>query len=210
MTGAFQQAAEQARQAAQQNAAPTSGAPQGSSLMEDSGDGGSSLFGGEKLPGLFHKFVMVGEKRTGIITKPPVDRNSFDIAGKPKFWDQSKNDGKGGVVNYDTGRPLKDTVIVLQTEYRYTPQEISDRNIDPLDVEDDKGLRGIFASGEEKKAIMKAIKAARVRTETEMVGMRLTLWRTGKVKKGDFEGWTWEATLEPRTVESLRLATGVN
>lgn len=193
MTNAFDQA-RQALAAQQQGSA--SAAPAGGSGLTDGEDGQSSLFGGEKLASLFNKFVTVGEKRTGIIMKPPADRNSFDIAGKPKFWDPTANGGKGAVTNIDTGRPMKDTVIVLQTEYRFTPQEIADRSIDPLDVEEDKGVRGIFASGEQKKAIMKAVKAARVRTETQMVGMRLTIWRTGKIKKGDFEGWTWEATLE--------------
>lgn len=191
MTNSFQQAAAQAQQAAQ-SAAPSSPAPQGSSLMDDDGNGGSSLFGGEKLPSLFNKFVMVGEKRTGIIASPPRDKQSTDQAGKLKFWDNDKREA----VTYDTGRKLMDTVIVLDTEYRFTPQEISDRNIDPADVEDDNGRRGIFASGAQKKAIMAAVKAARVRTEKEMVGMRLTVWRTGKIKKGDFDSWTWDATLE--------------
>jgi hypothetical protein len=186
---AFQRAAAQAAQ----SAAPTSPAPAGgSSLMDDDGNGGSSLFGGESLSSLFNKFVVTGEKRTGIIVEPPRDKQSYDIAGKPKFWD---NDARK-VVNHDTGRPLMDTLIILDTEYRFTPQEIGDRNIDPLDVEEDKGRRGLFASGDMKAAIKKAIKAARVRTEKEMVGMRLTIWRTGKVKKGEFDSWTYEATLE--------------
>lgn len=190
---AFEDAARQAaaRQAGNA-AAPTSPAPQGSSLMEDDGNGGSSLFGGEKLPSLFNKFITVGEKRTGIIAAPPRDKQSRNVAGELKFWD----DAAKKVVTYDTGSPLKDTVIVLDTEYRFTPQEISDKGLSEMDVEDDNGRRGIFASGDQKKAIMRAIKAARVRTEKEMVGMRLTVWRTGKVKKGDFDSWTWDATLE--------------
>jgi hypothetical protein len=178
--------------AAQQVAQNTGTAPQGSSSLTDPEDGGSSLFGGEKLYSLFNKFVMQGEQRTGIIAKPPVDRQSRNVAGEPKFWD---NEAKK-VVTHDTGRPLMDTVIVLDTEYRLTSQEIADRQIDPIDVEDDKGQRGIFASGDLKKAIIKAIKAARVRTESEMVGMKLTVWRTGKVKKGEFDSWTWNAKLE--------------
>jgi hypothetical protein len=115
--------------------------------------------------------------RTGIIMKPPVDRQSRDVDNNPKFWD----DVAKKVVTHDTGRPLNDTVIVLQTEYRYTAQEIADRGLDDLDVQDDKGVRGVFASGDLKKAIMKAIREARVRTEKEMVGMRLTLDRGKKV-----------------------------
>lgn len=176
------------RAAASAQATQTAGtsAPEGTG-MTDSEDGQSSLFGGEKLPSLFHKFVMPGESRTGIIAKPPVDRHDRDINGDPKFWDpQAKK-----VTNVDTGRPMKATVIVLQTDYRYTPQEIADRNIDPLDVEDDKGIRGIFASGEMKAAIMKAVKVARVRRESEMVGMRLTVTRGRKVKiEGNKDKWT--------------------
>ena len=178
MTSAFQQAAAQAAQAAQASSASAAG--NGSSVMDDE-DGQSSLFGGEKLPGLFHKFVPGSEERTGIITKPPRDVQSRGVDGKPKFWDNEKRE----VVTYDTGRKLNDTVIVLQTEYRFTPQEVEDRNIDPMDVEDDKGIRGIFASGDLKDAIKKAIKAARVRTETEMVGMRLTVTRGKKVDIGN-------------------------
>lgn len=177
---AFQQAAQKLAEQ-RTAAAPTSGAPQGSSLMDEDGNGGSSLFGGEKLYSLFNKFVPGSEERTGIITKPPVDRQSTDVAGKPKFWDNEKRE----VVAYDTGRPLKDTVIVLQTEYRLTPQEIEDRSIDAADVEDDNGVRGIFASGDLKAAIIKAIKVARVRTEAEMVGMRLTVTRGKKVDIGN-------------------------
>ena len=178
MTSAFEAAAQKAAQAAQQNtAAPAS---QGSSLMDDDGNGGSSLFGGEKLYSLFNKFVPGSEERTGIITKPPVDRQSTGVDGKPKFWDNEARK----VTDVDTGRPLKDTVIVLQTEYRLTPQEIEDRNIDAVDVEDDKGIRGIFASGDLKAAIIKAIKQARVRTEAEMVGMRLTVTRGKKMDIG--------------------------
>ena len=168
MTDAFAAAA--AAQAAA--AAETSSTP-----LVDEEDGGSSLFGGEKLPGLFNKFVPAGVARTGIIAKAPKDRQSRDIDGNPKFWDEANKK----VTITDTGRPLNDTVIVLDTEYRFTPEEIEARAIDPMDVEDDKGRRGLFASGDMKKAIMKAIREARVRRESEMVGMRLTVIRGRKV-----------------------------
>lgn len=153
----------------------------GSTGLTDPEDGGSSLFGGEKLYSLLNKFVMPGQTVTGIITKAPVDRQSRGVDGKLKFWDAQKEE----VTSVDTGRPLKDTVIVLQTEYRLTAQDIADRNIDPLDVEDDKGLRGVFANGDLKAAIMRACKAARVRSEKEMVGMRLTITRGKKIPIGN-------------------------
>lgn len=177
MTSAFHDAAEKLRQQ-QQSTAPTSGAPAGSSLTEDSEDGQSSLFGGEKLPSLFNKFVMPGQERTGVITKPPRDVHSRNLNGEPKFWDAETK----SVVTHDTGRPLKDTVVVLQTDYRFTEQEIADRGIDPVDVEDDNGVRGVFLNGDLKKAVMAEIKRNRIRRESEMVGMRLTLNRGRKEK----------------------------
>jgi hypothetical protein len=182
---AFEKAAEQARQASQGNTAPAAG--NGSSLMEDDGNGGSSLFGGEKLFSLFNITIPGSAERTGIITKPPRDKHSTNRAGERKYWDA---DAKK-VVTFDTGRPFMDTVIVLQTEYRLTPAEVEALGVDPLDVEDDKGMRGIFASGDLKDAIKKAIKQARVRTESEMVGMRLTVSRGKKVDiPGGKTKWT--------------------
>lgn len=190
MSDAFSRAAASAQ--ATQNAGTAE--PEGTGLTGD-GDGGSSLFGGEKLPALFNKFVMPGESRTGIITKPPVDRHDRGVDGL-KYWEGDWKNGK--VVTYDTGKPMKATVFVLQTAYRFTPQEIADRSIDPLDVEDDKGVRGIFASGEMKKAIIAACRKARVRRESEMVGMRLTVTRGKKVPiDGGKTKWTdITATLE--------------
>jgi len=191
MTDPFAAAAAAATAAATQ---PTSPAP-AQGLIDQNEDGGSSLFGGEKLPGLFNKFTMPGEWRTGIITKPPVDRQSRDMAGNLKYWDPDKNEP----TTVNTGRPLNDTVIVLQTEYRYTPQEIADRNLDPIDVEDDKGIRGIFASGDEKKAIIKAVRESRLRKESEMVGWRLSGRRMKKepIPGTGFSKWTgWEYKLE--------------
>lgn len=149
--------------------------------MTEDEDGQSSLFGGEKLPSIFNKFVMPGESRTGIITKPPVDRQDRAMTGDPKFWDPIAKK----VTSVDTGRPMNATVIVLQTDYRYTAQEIADRGIDPLDIEDDKGVRGLFATGEMKKAIQKAVRQARLRRESEMVGWRLTVTRGKKVPMAD-------------------------
>jgi len=162
--------------------------------MTDEGDGGSSLFGGEKLPGLFHKFVMAGEWREGIITKPPRDVQSRDMAGKPKFWDEAASKP----TTENTGKPLNDTLIVVQTQYMFTEQEISDRDIDPLDVEDFKGVRGMWLNGEAKQAFIKAIRKARVRTESELVGYKVR-GRRGKkvpVPGTTFQKWTdWEFEL---------------
>lgn len=185
MTDAFNDAAAKAAEAAraaQANSNPN--AP----LVDEDDTGSSGLFGGEKLPGLFNKFVLPGTKRTGIIAKPPTQRQARDVDGKLKFWDEDE----GKVTSVNTGRKLMDSVIVLQTDYRYTPEEIADRNIDPLDVEDDKGMRGIFASGDLKSAIMRAIRVAKVRSESEMVGMRLTVDRGKKVPIPGTQKTRWE------------------
>ena len=170
-------AAEAARQAAaQSNAQPA----QSDSIDED--EGSSSIFGGEKLPSIFNKFVMPNTERSGIITKLPVDKQSRDVDGKPKFWDDNAPEGKQ-VVTYNTGNPLNDTVFVLQTEYRFTEQEIADQRLDRMDVQDDKGIRGIYASGDLKKAIQRAIREAGIRrsNQRDLIGMRLTVNRGTKV-----------------------------
>jgi hypothetical protein len=181
VTNAFSDAAAKAAEAAR---AAQANAP----LVDEDDTGDSGLFGGEKLPGLFNKFITPGTQRTGIIVKKPTQRQARDIEGKPKYWDEDEQK----VTTVNTGRPLKDSVIVLQTEYRYTEQEIADRNIDPLDVEEDKGLRGIFASGDLKAAIMRAIRVAKVRSEAEMVGMRLTVDRGRKVPIPGTQKTRWE------------------
>lgn len=175
MTDAFAAAAaaEQARLAAAQ--------PVQSSVVDED-EGSSSIFGGEKLPSIFNKFVMPNTERSGIITKLPVDKQSRDVDGKPKFWDDNAPEGKQ-VVTYNTGKPLNDTVFVLQTEYRFTEQEIADQNLDRMDVQDDKGIRGIYASGQLKAAIAKAIREAGIKrsNQRDLIGMRLTVNRGTKV-----------------------------
>ena len=185
----FQQAAQRAAEAARTATQPSP--PAGSGLVDEDDTGDSGLFGGEKLPGLFNKFVMPGEWREGIIMKPPTRRQGRDVDGKPKFWDPETEK----VVNtksHPDVRPLYDSVIVLKTEYRFTPQDIADREIDPIDVEEDQGVRGIFASGDLKKAIMQAIKRARVRNEAEMVGMKLRVNRGKKVPIPGTQKTRWE------------------
>jgi len=156
-----------------------------------------SLFGGDKLPSLFNKTHGTGTWRKGIIMKPPVDRQSrffkeggtgalkfFDAEGKPT----EKSIGAGGVPN---GKAI-DTTFVLQTEYRMTEAELEE-----ADMDEDTGLRGVFASADLKKAIRDAIKRAKLKNRTELVGSLLEIGRVGKVQKGDYKGWKWEAKLTP-------------
>lgn len=155
-----------------------------------------SLFGGEKLPSLFNKTHIVGTERTGIIVKAPEDRQSRFFkeggVGALKFW------GADGKPTVDTmgldgrpNRPCMDTVFVLDTEYRMTEAELDDAGMDS-----DSGQRGVFAGGDQLKAIKGAIKESGARKRSDLVGARLTLKRTGKVTKGDFKAWTWSANIQ--------------
>lgn len=157
--------------------------------------GYDSLFGGEKLISLFDKTHDVGTSRTGIITKAPETRQSRFFAdegiGALKFW------GEDGVPTEDTrsadGRPLKpcmDEVFVLQTDYVASPSKL-----EALGLEEDSGLRGVFASGDQLKAIRQAIRDAKVKNRDALVGMTLALTRTGKAPAGKYKKWTWKATL---------------
>lgn len=190
MTNAF---AEAAAKAAQQ--ANTQGATPQTDDLTGNNSGYDPLFGGEKLVSLFDKTIGIGTPRTGIITKAPEDRQSrFYVAGGQgalKFWGPDGKPTKN--TNGPDGKPLNpcmDTVFVLQTEYRLTPAELLDKGLD-----EDTGLRGVFASGAQLAAIKKAIRDAKLSSREQLAGMRLSLVRTGKKPAGDFEAWTWAAEL---------------
>lgn len=149
-----------------------------------------SLFGGQKLPSLFNATHGAGTERSGIIVKAPEKRQSrFYKAGglgALKFWGA---DGKP--TDKVTDRPVYDEVFVLDTEYRMTEAELAEAEMD-----EDPGQRGVFASGDLLRAIREAIKKSGAKTRQQLVGARLTLKRVGKVQKGDFKGWKWDASLE--------------
>lgn len=156
-----------------------------------------SLFGGEKLPSLFDKTHDVGTTRVGIILKAPEDRQSRFYkaggAGALKFWgpDGKPTESATGPTN-QPNKPCMDTVFVLATEYRLNEHQLADKGMD-----EDNGQRGVFASGAMKTAIRAAIKDSGVKSRPALVGARLTLTRTGKTIKGDFESWQWAAKIEP-------------
>lgn len=155
-----------------------------------------SLFGGEKLPSLFDKTHDVGTTRAGIITKAPEDRQSrFYKAGGQgalKFWGaDGKPTEKATSATGQPNKPCMDTVFVLATEYRLTEAQLEQREMD-----EDNGNRGVFASGNMKAAIRAAIKAVGAKKRTDLVGARLTLTRSGKTIKGDYEAWKWDAKIE--------------
>lgn len=187
-TSSFAQAAEQA--AAAQNDGPKTDQLTGNNAGYD------PLFGGEKLPSLWNKTHGVGTERTGIILQPPKDIPSFMYKagggrGAAKYWLDGKPTDKS--VHPTTGVALDrvyDTLFVLQTDYRLTPEELLKSEMD-----EDDGKRGWFAGGEDLKAIKAAIRSAGVKNREALVGMRLTGTRTGQKVKGDFEVWQWSATL---------------
>lgn len=154
-----------------------------------------SLFGGEKLPSLFDKTHGVGTTRAGIITKAPEDRQSrFYKAGGQgalKFWGSDGKPTDQPMGPLGANKPCMDTVFVVQTEYRLNESELADKEMD-----EDTGARGVFASGSLKAAIRDANKAAGAKKRSDLVGARLTLTRTGKTIKGDFEVWKWAAKVE--------------
>jgi hypothetical protein len=154
-----------------------------------------SLFGGEKLPSLFDKTHDVGTTRTGIILKAPEDRQSrFYKAqgmGDLKFWGADGKPTKEATGPTGPNRPCMDTVFVLKTEYRLTEAQLASKEMD-----DDNGNRGVFASGNLKRAIKEAIKKSGAKKRTDLVGARLTLTRTDKKVKGEYEVWEWSAKIE--------------
>lgn len=163
---------------------------------DDFTDGGyDSLFGGEKLISLFDKTIGVGEERSGVILKAPETRQSrFYSAtggGALKFW------GEDGKPTKETRgadgkalRPCNDEVFVLQTNYTASKHDLQKR-----DMDEDNGQRGVFASGAQLRAIKDAIRKAKVKNRDALVGMTLTLVRTGQHTVGDFEAWDWSAKL---------------
>lgn len=170
------------------------------------GDGFDSLFGGGALPSLFDKTHGIGDVRWGIITEPPKPKHSrffaADGRGALKYWGENNkpvketrgSDGK-------PLRPVEDEVFVLQTKYTLSAAQMAKK-----DMDEDPGLRGVFAGGNDLRAIRSAIKKARVRNRQALVGMKLTMVRTGNVTVGDFEAWTWDAKLEKPTPEEIKEA----
>ena len=160
----------------------------------------SRLFGGESLPSVWNKTLDKGSEITAIIKDVPFEKQGRTYVaggvGKLKFWKRASGqtppwttdaaDAEGPL------RPVMDLVLPLQTEYRFTPAQLEDKN-----MEEDTGARGwYFSGGEGEQEFKRAIKAAKLRSMRELVGMRITGKRTGQVKKGDFMAWTYAITLE--------------
>ena len=162
----------------------------------DEGSVDSRLFGGESMPGIFTKKHDVGDSVTGIIRDVPFEKHArFYVEGEVgalKYWG---DDGKPVKQSRgDDGKPSKpvmDLVIPLDTDYRFTPDQLKLKGLD-----EDTGVRGWYLSGgDAEKKFKAAMRAAGVKSSRALVGMRLTAKRTGKVKRGDFMSWTHDVVL---------------
>ncbi len=175
-----------------------------SQLAQDYSGEESQLFGGEsKAPSLFNKTHQLGAVRTGIITRAPYDVHSttFGENAQPKYWTPdwkvtTDAVGPGGVAN----KPIKDTLVELQTDYRMDAAERT--AIGRAEDYEDEGARIFYAGGQALKALREAIKAAgkngiRITSGEAMVGLRLTVKRSGqKPNPGGNPSWLYEAKIE--------------
>jgi len=157
----------------------------------------SRLFGGESLPSIWNKTLDKGSTVTGIIKDIPFEKQGRTFVeggvGKLKYW--KRNFGEGFTTDASDAigplKPVMDLVLPIQTDYRFTADQLSDRN-----MEEDTGARGwYFGGGEGEQEFKAAIKRAKLRSMRELVGMRITGQRIGKVKKGDYMAWQYAITL---------------
>lgn len=171
-------------------AAQASGTPAADQLTGQVDDGYDPLFGGgQSMPSIFNRTHGVGDKVTGIISDIPKDKqsrfldedeNGKPTSGKLKYWGEDNRPTDQPVAPNGTQRkPVMDTVIPLNTDY-------NDRGAE------DTGLRAWYVAGKPAlDAMRKAIQAAGITSRQQMVGYRLTVWRTGKIARA----WQYEATL---------------
>lgn len=185
------------------------------------GGGSTALFANAGLaPSLFNKTHFVGTERVGIITKAPYERQSLDFNSRqPKYWSLSRVGGERGdravttdSIDKPTGkpnRPVMDTLIDLDTEYRMTEQEIQavGGNRDVSFASQDDGKRVYAVSAKDaldsfRKAIAEfnadpANAGHTLKSEADMVGLRLRVKRTGqKPNAGGNPSWLVATKLE--------------
>lgn len=214
MTSAFEQAAQQAAAAAQpaQYNQPQTYTPPpadaGSNLIDPQPEK-SQLFGGAVLPSsLLNKTHGLGTERHGRITVPPKDTHSRDYTTKqPKYWAVSPVTGPNGrpskittnPVDHITGeklRPVLDTVIELDTDYRFDAAECAAIGRDP-NLPDD-GSRAFYASGDDIKQLKAEIRRiGGITSEADMVGLTLSVTRAGQKPNpgGAMPSWINKITL---------------
>jgi hypothetical protein len=163
----------------------------------------SQLFSGPVLPpSLLNKTHGMGTERTGKISEKPYDVQARDFNTKqPKFFlaTPAADGKKVGPVAVDptTGKPnnpVKDTVIVLDTDYRFDAAECAAVGRD-ANMPDD-GKRAFYASGDDLKQLRAEIRRLGLRSEEEMIGLTFTVVRTGqKPNPSGNPSWVTKVTL---------------
>lgn len=167
----------------------------------------SQLFGGPVLPpSLLNKTHGLGTERTGTIKEAPHDVQARDFNSKlPKYYLKTPEVNASGrlvkvgttAVDPTTGEkndPVKDTVIVLETAYRFDAAETAAVGRD-ANMPDD-GTRAFYASGDDLKQLRAEIRKLGLRNEEEMVGLTFTVKRTGqKPNPGGNPSWITQVTL---------------
>lgn len=196
---AFAAAAAQAAQVG----APALAADTSGNLTNSFAGEQSQLFSGPVLPpSLLNKTHGLGTERTGKISAPPHDVQARDFNTKqPKFFLATPTpDGKKvGPVPVDptTGKPnnpVKDTVIELDTDYRFDAAECIAVGRD-ANMPDD-GKRAHYVSGDELKQLRAEIRRLGIRSEQEMVGLTYTVKRVSqKPNPGGNPSWITKVTL---------------
>lgn len=173
------------------NSAPSQPA-EGESQLVPPADAESQLFGGGGVsyPSLFNKTHPLGTVRTGIITKvTDVHSRTYSTEGpgELKYWQEGEKSPVTKAVNPLTGkpnRPVMDTHIELDTEYRVTVAECDAINRKHDYVEKDNGKRVFAAGGFDYKATQEALQRDAPKlgvTKTkDLIGKRLTVKRAGQ------------------------------
>lgn len=200
MTSAFEQAAMHAPQttpAYVDNRQPVTPAPE-SSLAGSYSPKESQLFGSGPMlpPSLLNKTnKTIGDVRTGKIVKAPYDSQRRDMGSKaPMYWAQTPVFENGREVkrvttptDHATGKqldPIMDTVIEMQTDYRFDANECAQIGRDP-NMPDD-GLRAFYASGDDLKQLKAEIRRLGLTSGAEFVGLTFRVELVGLKPNGSF------------------------
>lgn len=193
----------QAAAKASQTTTPSYAADTSGNLTEAYTGERTQLFGGPVLPpSLMNKTHLLGTERSGRISVAPYDVQSRDIKTKrPKFWANSPlPDGKKITFeprDHVTGealRPVKDTIVVVETSYRFDAAECAAIERDP-NMPDD-GTRAFYVSGDDLKQLRAEIRRLGLHSEQEMVGLTLTVKRVAqKPNPGYNPSWVNKITL---------------
>lgn len=202
MTTAFEQAA---NQAAEEGGAPAYREPQAytppAATASSAASQGCQLFGGATLPSsLLNRSHQLGTERHGVIKRAPYDSHSRDFNSRqPKYWANSPVVGANGrpskittdPIDRVTGeklRPVLDTVIELDTDYRFNAAESAVVQRDP-NLPDD-GTRAFYASGDDLKQIRTEVRRLGLTSAEAMVGVKFSVARVGqKPNSGASPSW---------------------